>query len=361
MKLSHVMDVASQYMRAQMYAMSSIRRPADLHLLWGPAYARTSLGLGAKFFSLYSLAAVPRHTWSDYLDNEPLKKRYAAITSQEGRQLADDKVRFFEHCRAHDIPTANIVALITKAAPEGSTIPHVLSAPELAAVLVPGEYFVKPSNGSHGKGTFSLSVTESGVRWSGGHSGTFDDLVRYCAAPLAHTRSLIVQPKLSNHHLIRNITQSKGLSTVRVVTIRHGGRIEVIAGAFRIVVGESDVDNFSHGASGNLVAGVDVGSGEMITSIGSKSKTWPAMKDVAVHPATGAPIIGVELPYWPAVLALVTKAHASTDSLHTVGWDVAILENGPVIVEANWRYDIDILQVAYKKGFRKVLDERLPG
>ncbi len=360
MKLSHVMDVASQYMRAQMYAVSSIRRPTDLHLLWGPAYARTSLGLGAKFFSLYSLAAVPRHTWSDYLDNEPLKKRYAAITSQDGRQLADDKVRFFEHCSLHGIPTAHIVALITKAAPEGSTIPHVLSAAELAAVLVPGEYFVKPSNGSHGKGTFSLSVTDSGVRWSGGYSGSFDDLVRYCEAPLAHTRSLIVQPKLSNHHLITNITQSKGLSTVRVVTIRHGGRIEVIAGAFRIVVGESDVDNFSHGASGNLVAGVDVGSGEMITSIGSKSKTWPAMEDVAVHPATGAPIIGVGLPYWPEVLALVTKAHASIDSLHTVGWDVAILENGPVIVEANWRYDIDILQVAYKKGFRKVLDDRLP-
>lgn len=85
------------------------------------------------------------------------------------------------------------------------------------------------------------------------------------------------------------------------------------------------------------------------------------MKDVAVHPATGATIVGVQLPYWPEVLALVTKAHESIDNLHTVGWDVAILESGPVIVEANWRYDIDILQVAYKKGFRKVLDEKLPG
>lgn len=354
------LNVASDYMRAQLYAMSSIKRLADIHLLWGPMYARSSLGLGAKLFSLYSLAEVPRRTWSDYLVNEPLKVRYAAMTPKEARQVADDKIRFFEHCTLHGIPTANIVALITKSPRGASTIPHVLSAEELARVLVPGEYFVKPSNGSHGLGTFSISVTPSGIHWSGGNHGSFDDLARYCEAALHFTRSLILQPKLLNHHLIRNITQSKGLSTVRVVTVRRAGKIEVIAGAFRIVVGESDVDNFSHGASGNLVAAIDIASGKTVTSVGSKSKNWPIMKDVAVHPVTGAAIVGVQLPFWPEVLALVTQAHESIDNLHTVGWDVAILESGPVIVEANWRYDIDILQVAYKKGFRKVLDEKLP-
>lgn len=360
MKLSHILTVASEYTRAQWYAISSIKRLSDVHLLWGPMYARTGLGLGAKLFSLYSLAEVPKRTWSDYLDNEPLKKRYAAFTSKEARLVADDKIRFFEHCSRHKIPTANIVALITRSAPEGSTIPHVLSATDLARVLVPGEYFVKPSNGSHGKGTFSLSVTPSGLHWSGGNSGSFDDLARYCEAGLQFARALIVQPKLSNHYLIRNITQSKGLSTVRVVTIRHSGRIEVIAGVFRIVVGESDVDNFSHGASGNLVAGVNVGSGEIITSVGSKSKNWPSIQNVAVHPTSGVAILGATLPHWSAVLALVIKAHESMDNLQTIGWDVAILEDGPAIVEANWRYDIDLVQVAYKKGFKKVLDERLP-
>jgi hypothetical protein len=359
MKLSHVLNVASDYMRAEMYALSSIKRLSDVHLLWGPVHARR-LGLGARYFSLYSLAEVPRHTWSDYLDNEPLKKRYAAITSLDARQLADDKIMFFEHCSRHGIPTAHIVALITQSDPAGSSIPHVLAPADLARILVPGEYFVKPSNGSHGKGTFSLSVGASSLRWSGGNSGSFEDLSRYCTAALAHTRSLIVQPKLVNHHLIKNITQSKGLSTIRVVTFRKNGQIEVVAGAVRIVVGESDVDSFSHGASGNLLAGVDIDSGKMISAIGSKSRSWPAMQPVPVHPASGAPIVGVQLPYWPEVLALVKQAHATIDGLHTVGWDVAILRDGPVIVEANWRYDIDLLQVAYKKGFRQVIDDKLP-
>jgi len=359
MKLSHVLDVASQYMRAELYAISSIKRLSDVHLLWGPIHARRNLGLGAKFFSLYSLAEVPKRTWGDYLDNEPMKKRYAAITSQEARVLADDKIKFFEHCSAHGIATANIVALITKSDPNGSAIPHVLAPAELEKLLVPGEYFVKPSNGSHGKGTFSLSVTPSGLRWSGGNQGSFADLARYCEAALQFTRALIVQPKLTNHRVIRDITHAKGLSTIRVVTVRKEGQIEVIAGAVRIVVGESDVDSFQHGASGNLAAGVDVETGKMITSIGSKSKTWPVMKDVPVHPRSGALIIGVQLPYWPQVLELVKRAHATITGLHTVGWDVAILETGPVIVEANWRYDMDLLQVAYKKGFKPVIEAKI--
>ena len=124
-------------------------------------------------------------------------------------------------------------------------------------------------------------------------------------------------------------------------------------------VGNSEVDSFSHGASGNLLAGVDVDSGRLITAIGSRSKSWPTMRDVSAHPASGASIVGVELPFWPEVLELVKRAHVSITDLHTVGWDVAVLENGPVIVEANWRYDIDLIQVAYKKGFKKVIDEKL--
>src|SRR5690349_18649962 len=125
MKLSHVLDVASQYMRAELYAISSIKRLSDVHLLWGPIHARRTLGIGAKNFSLYSLASVPKHTWPDYLINEPLKERYAKITPKEARMLADDKTRFFEHCYRHGIATANILALITAQPAGDSIIPHV--------------------------------------------------------------------------------------------------------------------------------------------------------------------------------------------------------------------------------------------
>jgi hypothetical protein len=357
-KLSRLVNVLSEYLRAHFYSISAIKSPADAHLLWGPIHARRALGIGAKNFSLYSLAEVPKSTWRDYLVNEPLKARYAAITSKEARQLADDKALFFEHCCRHDIPTAPILALITAHPSEVATIPRVYSAEALAEILKPGDYFIKPSNGSHGQGTFSLSVTGTGLRWQG-REGTIEAFFYYCVEALKHARALILQPKLSNHGQIRNITHAKGLSTIRVVTVRKSGSIEIIGAALRIVVGDSEVDNLSHGASGNLVAGVDVNSGKLVTAIGSKTRQWPHMIDVFAHPRSGQQILGLQLPYWPETVALVKYAHATIDSLHTVGWDIAITEHGPLIVEANWRYDIDILQVAYKKGYRKIIEDNI--
>lgn len=360
MNLSHVMQVVSEYTRAQAYAVSSIRSLADLHLLWGPIHARTKLGIGAKNFSLYSLADVPRQTWGDYLINEPLKARYAKITSKEARRLADDKILFHDHCCAHGVRTAPIVALITPRQTEGTPIRRLHSPHALAEVLVPGAYFLKPSDGSHGKGNFSIVVDQNGLSWSG-RKGSFEDFFAYCEPILKHARALIVQPKLMNHQAIRDITHAKGLSTIRVVTFRKNDSIDVTAACLRIVVGDSEVDNFSHGESGNLVSGVDVASGRLITAIGSRTRSWPRMIDVPQHPASKAHILDVTMPYWDEVIALVRKAHGTIPGLHTVGWDVAIVEDGPLIVEANWRYDVDILQVAYKKGFRQVIDGYIAG
>nr|WP_235584468.1 sugar-transfer associated ATP-grasp domain-containing protein [Massilia sp. MS-15] len=354
-KLSRVINVLSEYTRAQLYAVSSIKKPADLHLLWGPLHARTKWGIGAKNFSLYSLADVPRATWDKYLVNEPLKTRYARITTLEARKLADDKVLFHDHCRAHGVATAPILALVTPGERAGTAIPHVYSPAAMARLFVPGRYFLKPSDGSHGKGNFSLCVDADGLHWSGRH-GTYEDFFSYCAEILQRTSALIVQPCLMNHQAIRDITHARGLSTIRVVTFRKGDAIDVAAACLRIVVGDSEVDNFSHGESGNLVSAIDVESGRLITAIGSRSRRWPRMVDVPHHPASKARILDVRMPHWDEVIALVRKAHGTIGGLHTVGWDVAITTDGPLIVEANWRYDVDILQVAYKKGFREVID-----
>lgn len=358
MNLSRVAETISNYARAEMYALSSIRKLSDVHLIWGPIYARSAYGIGAKDFSLYRLASTPKHAWSDYLINEPLKAQYAAFTSKEARQLADDKSRFFEHCHAHGIRTIPILGMVTSLPADGGIIPHLYSTEDLARVLVPGDYFFKPSNGSHGNGTFSLRVEGATLHWAG-RSGTFEEFFAYCRAALKHTRALIVQPKMVNHQTIRNITQARGLSTVRIVTVRKGSDIKVIGSCLRIIVGDSETDNFTHGSSGNLVGAIDSDTGELIGVRASVSRTWPKMTDVLAHPRTGKTIVGVKLPYWQEVVELVTQAHQSIDNLYTVGWDVAITDHGPVIVEANWRYDIDILQVAYKKGYRQVIADNL--
>ena len=358
MKLSKMMGVLSDYARAEIYAVSSIRRSRDLHLLWGPAYARLSCGIGARNFSLYGLAGVPRKNWPDYLANEPLKKKYAAFTPREARVVADNKLRFFEHCRLHGLATPPVLALITAQPETGGVVPHAYSPAALAKLLPTGEYFIKPGNGSHGEGAFSLRVTGSQLHWSG-KVGSHADFFDACRAALRRTDALVVQPKLVNHEDIVRFTRARGLSTIRVVTVRSAGGIDIIGACMRIIVGDSEVDAFRHGTAGNLVAAIDVASGMLATGRGSSSTAWPKMRDAAHHPISRIGIPGYKLPYWEEVIALTKKAHGSLDGLQTVGWDVAITDNGAMLVEANWRYDIDILQVAYQTGYRRIIDAKL--
>lgn len=54
------------------------------------------------------------------------------------------------------------------------------------------------------------------------------------------------------------------------------------------------------------------------------------------NPDSGARIEGLELPHWREAIALAVGAHEALEyRLPVMGWDVAILEDGPIFIEAN--------------------------
>ncbi|MBV5325966.1 MAG: hypothetical protein J0626_12300, partial [Rhodospirillaceae bacterium] len=131
------------------------------------------------------------------------------------------------------------------------------------------------------------------------------------------------------------------LATIRIVTSRNeAGQYEVTNAAFRMprVIG-SAVDNFH---AGGIAAAVDIATGRLgpATDLGLSPKSgW-----FERHPVTGAPIAGRLLPYWQEARALVERAHPNFSDFAVIGWDVAILPDGPCIIEANGAPDLDIIQ-----------------
>ena len=64
------------------------------------------------------------------------------------------------------------------------------------------------------------------------------------------------------------------------------------------------------------------------------------------HPVSGARFAGRILPHWQQVVALAIKAHEAFPHRVVVGWDVAMLPDGAMIIEGNGKPDLDIHQRA---------------
>ena len=120
----------------------------------------------------------------------------------------------------------------------------------------------------------------------------------------------------------------------------------------RIGSGGSNVDNFT---TGGMVASIDMATGEVVTdAVDVDGKAYP------VHPDTGVTIRGFKVPYYQEALALVREAGRGICGY--IGWDVAITENGPVLIEANIDPGNRLLQMPFvpeKKGMAHVMDKYL--
>ncbi len=159
----------------------------------------------------------------------------------------------------------------------------------------------------------------------------------------------IVQPRLRPHHSLVDVTAG-ALPTLRLLTcLNQGGESELIDAVFRMSIGmNKTVDNLH---AGGIAAAVDLASGRLsrATNLGTDARLgW-----LSFHPDTKAPIESRTLPLWDEAKRLVTFAHQEFADRVIIGWDVAILDDGPVIVEGNGNPDLDIHQRFMRTGLRR--------
>jgi len=320
------------------------------------ARARLLYGIGPRYFCVFRLAGKPASQWRDYvIEFSDFKRRLAALTPRDVHAIADDKARFYLFCRDHGLATIPIEFVVQR--PEAERypgIPTVSSAEEFRAALdrCPGRLFFKPVDGVWGQGTFGFRRLSDGCEFDG-RQGSLDEAFRFVAAKLEGTRGYMAQPRVENHPAFRAVTSAEGLATVRIVTCRREDAVRVLYAVMKLTVGKNLTDNFHHGTTGNLVARVDLASGQLGVAVGAVRTDWPVMADFVHHPDTGHSIEEFRLPHWAAALHLVTSAHRAWPQLRITGWDVATAPEGPLIVETNPRFGFDIVQIANDRGIRR--------
>lgn len=68
------------------------------------------------------------------------------------------------------------------------------------------------------------------------------------------------------------------------------------------------------------------------------------------HPDSGAAIEGLEIPYWTEVMEVALRGQLTLSGLTSIGWDIAVTNDGVSIVEANVGWNFEMFQVGLGCG-----------
>jgi hypothetical protein len=270
------------------------------------------------------------------------------LVDDYSRFLAIDKVTMYSLLGGYNLPIPEVRATYRSIRP--SSVLSIQSAEELSDYLrKPGclPIYIKPSWGAYGHGNVLVHRIDGENVILG--NGMSEPIFKFCRT-LDETRTLgwILQVPLTSHTQIRNLTQSDKISSLRIHTFLSRSAIRITKAIFKVNVGARDSDNFEHGASGNMLGAVDIATGKVVRVI---SGTGFNQTLNPKHPQTGMDIVGFNIPYWGAVLDLVQDAQKAFPGFICPGWDIALCEDGPKILEVNKCGDLDLSQHAYRTGF----------
>ena len=161
-----------------------------------------------------------------------------------------------------------------------------------------------------------------------------------------------VEEFVVQHPALMKLSPS-GLNTIRIITqLNDQDKVDIIGARLRITI-NSTVDNM---AAGNIAAPIDIESG-IVEGPGVYSDITRG--DEFFHPVTKTEIVGFKVPFWKESVQMVTEAALKNKGNRSVGWDVAITENGPELIEGNHNWCKLLWQLPVKKGLKPVLESYL--
>lgn len=198
-------------------------------------------------------------------------------------------------------------------------------------------YIFKPADGCCGRGIFVLPKDSEKLR---DHSWL-----------MSQDKSLVVEPYIENCDELKRLYPGT-LNTLRICTLIEEGKPVIIGCYLRMGVAGIATDNYSNGG---ILAEIDLDSGTVITTgVNKKGRRF------AFHPDTGEQIVGCRIPMWEETKAFVLKVAEVTPEVIYSAWDIAILPNGPVLIEGNIGGDVDLQQTPRGIGKRALYELYLP-
>lgn len=146
------------------------------------------------------------------------------------------------------------------------------------------------------------------------------------------------------HAAIRSVTDTS-FTPVQIVTVANRGTPRTLYALWGI---SQHTHQQNHTSADNaLIAGIDPSSGVVARC---RSGCGPDARDMTHHPRTYSPIVGFKLPHWKATVQAAEAVHGQFPDAGICVHDIAISDNGPVVIDCHDNAPHALYQRAYERG-----------
>jgi hypothetical protein len=198
--------------------------------------------------------------------------------------------------------------------------------------------FCKRLAGIQGKGVFPLKLSD-GKLFVKSEEIDLDELRNRLDRP--H----LIQERIQQHEKMSSL-HPHSVNTIRLVTFNNDGKVQVLSATQRIGTHGRSQDNW---AAGGIIVRIDLATGRLHDEGLFKPGYGGRVRE---HPQTHVSFSGFEIPYFHDAVKLATKLHEYLYGIHSIGWDIAIAETGPVIIEGNDDWD-GVIPMVLEKDFKQ--------
>lgn len=295
-------------------------------LSWGPGKLQPSEYF---LYRLYDDQRFPAEVKKTFLGEDKLAEILSAL-NMPWPEISKDKPTLTALLRGHDLPIPETQAMRHR----DRTFPGAMSLRNRADVegflrhdaVYP--LFTKPTNSVCSLGVANIERYDAKADCVVTRHGRQVPVAQFAEQVEKYAEGgYLFQTRLSPHPQIVGILGNQ-VSSVRMFVLVDDEGPVLLRASWKIPSGQSVADNFWR--SGNMLGGIDVETGRVIRVL---RRTPTGTEPVDAHPTTGTSFQGLTFPEWDRMREVVMQGAAAVSSCHFQGWDVALTDRGPVLVE----------------------------
>lgn len=230
-------------------------------------------------------------------------------------------------------------------------------------VPIPETYFYTKDNNFfnlEGNIVNDLSIYENKemfIKASSGSGGQDADIITFTSNK-KYKDGLIFQEMVKSNDYINKIAPVKAVQTLRVNTyLTKSGDIEYDSQFIKLPPKYAVSDN---SFTGSIMVAINPNTGRLkkqgITKDGNKIRN----EYITHHYDSDIKFENYQIPCWDEVKSVIEKLHSIFPDLRVIGWDIAVTDQGPVILEGNSVGNIFFEQLISEPFYnKKMIQENL--